>query len=80
MKFDRLVESIKKNLSAGMSAQDIADKHSVPVEDIEKEIAKGIPGEQKEHGLSEEEARSVAMDHLVETPRYYSTIAETDLE
>jgi phage gp29-like protein len=39
-----------------------------------EELAKGIEEEMREHGMSREEARKTALDHLRESPRYYSII------
>lgn len=35
-------------------------------------LKKGIEEEMSEHGMSEEEATKVAMDHLAQDPEYYS--------
>jgi hypothetical protein len=55
----------------GMSVQDLADKHSVDVKDIQKELEIGIEIEM-EHTDSPIEAKEVVMDHLHEFPDYYS--------
>ena len=41
-----------------------------------KELEKGIEKESQEHGMTPEEARKTAIDHLKENPHYYS-IADT---
>jgi hypothetical protein len=38
----------------------------------ERELAMGVKAEAKEHGVPAATARRIAMDHLVEDPRYYS--------
>jgi hypothetical protein len=38
----------------------------------ENELKIGIAEEAKEHGLNQEEARKIAMDHLREHPDYYT--------
>lgn len=70
--------NVKNGLSQGMTLEDIARMHKVDVLSIQKELNKGIEVE-KEHTSSEEEARKIAMDHLVETPDYYSRILRAGL-
>ena len=60
-------------LSKGMTVEDIAEKHGVSIRSIELQIEKGIKVEM-EHTDSEEEAKRVAMDHLVEIPDYYNRL------
>lgn len=67
-----------EQLAKSMSVEDIAKKHNVDVADIEKQINKGIKVE-KEHTSSEEKARHVAMDHLVEDPKYYTKLDKAGL-
>jgi len=56
-----------------MTVKDIADKHKVSVEKIEKQIKMGIEVEM-EHVDSEELAKEIAMDHLEEIPDYYDRL------
>lgn len=44
------------------------------------ELELGIKKEQHEHGMSYEEARKTALDHLRERPDYYSVAEEAGLE
>jgi len=57
----------------GMTVKDIADKHGVPVEKIEKQIKMGIKVEM-EHVDDEELAKEISMDHLEEIPDYYDRL------
>lgn len=54
-----------------MSVEDIAKKHGVSVEAIQKELEIG-KGVESEHADSKEVQREIAIDHLVEDPKYYS--------
>jgi hypothetical protein len=78
-----LLESIYSNmrqngLAQNMDLSDIAKKHNVDPQVLEKELALGIEVE-KEHTTSEEEAKKIAMDHLVENPSYYTKLKKVGL-
>ena len=45
-----------------------------------KELEMGIEKESTEHGMSYEEARKTALDHLKERPDYYSVADKAGLE
>jgi hypothetical protein len=70
-------EAIKGGLSSGMTLQDIADKHSVDIDQIQKELEAGIEVE-KEHTGEEDLAKEIAMDHLTEDPSYYTQLAKIE--
>ena len=70
---------MEKRLSHGMSIADIAEKHKTSIKAIELQIEKGIKVE-KEHTDSEAEARTIAMDHLVEIPDYYDRLLAMEKE
>ena len=57
--------------------QEIADKHGVPLADIEAQLKKGIAVE-KEHTSDEAIAREIALDHLSEMPDYYDKLAKVE--
>ncbi len=78
MQFNNLYEKLLNGLAKGMSLQDICDKHNCSMEELTKELAKGIETE-KEHTDSEATAKEIAMDHLVEDPKYYTKIAKAKL-
>jgi len=68
----------EQNLSKGMSLEDIAKKHNVDISELQKELEKGSKVEH-EHTSSEEHAKRVAMDHLVEDPKYYTKLSKAGL-
>lgn len=77
MKFSKLYEQIKDQLPGGYAdnktVEDIAKKHNVPVEDIEKQLEMGIKVEM-EHTDDENISREISMDHLFEIPDYYTRL------
>lgn len=76
--FDLIYEAALSGLSKGMSLKDIADKHNVALNAIETELNKGIKTEM-EHTNSKSVAKKIAMDHLVEDPKYYTKINKLKL-
>lgn len=66
-------------LSKGMSIEDIAKKHKVDIDILKQELKKGIKVE-KEHTSDVRRAARIAMDHLVEDPKYYTKLAKIGLE
>lgn len=62
------------------TVEDIAAIHGVSKEEIEVELKKGIPVETKEHSKDPLAAREIAMDHLVEDPKYYTKLLAAKLE
>ena len=64
-------EKIKGGKAEGMTTKDLAKKHDVSVEDIEKEIKVGTEIEM-EHTDSKKMAKEIAMDHIAEFPDYYT--------
>jgi len=73
MKFDNLYESILKGLSHGMDLEDIAKKHNVDVKHLEQQLEMGLEVE-KEHDDDLTIRKTIAMDHLVEDPDYYTKL------
>jgi hypothetical protein len=73
MKFDNLYESILKGLSQGMDLEDIAKKHNVDIKHLEQQLEMGIEVE-KEHDDDMTIRKTIAMDHLVEDPDYYTKL------
>jgi len=69
----------KEGLSASHTKESIAKKHGVEVEVIEKQIKMGKEIE-KEHTNDPEEAKKIAMDHLVEFPDYYDRLKKMEKE
>lgn len=73
----------KNHLKGGkadkLSAEDIAKKHKVSVDKIEKQIDMGEKVE-KEHVKDEELAGEIALDHLEEIPDYYTRLDKMEKE
>lgn len=67
-------EEIPGGLASGKTIDDIANKHSRTVEEIEAELEKGAKVEM-EHTNDPAVAREIAMDHLWEMPDYYTKLA-----
>lgn len=64
-------EEIKGGEAEGLTIQDIAKKHKVPIGDIRKEIKLGAKIEM-EHTDSKAKAKEIAMDHVTEFHDFYS--------
>jgi hypothetical protein len=77
MNFNVIVENILNGLARGKSLEDIAKKHGVDLKSIEHELSKGMSVE-KEHTKSKEVAKTIAMDHLYEDPKYYTKLAKAE--
>ena len=56
-----------------LTADEIAAKHNVPLEDIKKQIEAGIKIEH-EHATADKTAEEIARDHLAERPDYYKRL------
>lgn len=67
-------EIFKGGMADGMSPQDLADKHKVPVEEIEDALKKGQNVE-LEHTDNPDAAYEIAKDHIFEDPKYYDKLA-----
>ena len=65
-------------LSDGMTVKDIAKKHKVDISVIKGQITMGAKVE-KEHTDDSKKAIRIAMDHLVEDPKYYSKLKTLEL-
>ena len=66
-------ESMKEGISGKMTPEEIAKKHNVSIEEINKQLEKGIKVE-KEHTDDEKKAERIALDHLFEIPDYYDRL------
>jgi hypothetical protein len=75
----KVQDFIKGGKADKMSVEDIARKHSVFAGTIEKELEMGVKVEM-EHTDNEDEAREIAMDHLVELPDYYTRLHQMEKE
>jgi uncharacterized protein (DUF2461 family) len=58
--------------------QQIADKHGVSLEKIDKQIKMGIEEETKEHG--QKRAHEIAMEHVYENPEYYTKLKNAGID
>jgi len=77
-------QSVKEDMVVGgladdLSLEDIAAKHEVDVERIQKEFEIGYRIE-REHTNDDHLAKEIAMDHLVELPDYYSRLVDMERE
>jgi len=72
---DKIPGGLGTKLKGSMEEQhkQIADIHGVSVEEIEKELGLGIEVEM-EHTDDESYAHEIAMDHLIEDPKYYTKL------
>jgi len=70
-------EVLPGGLAEGKTLEEIAAKHGVPVEELKLELDKGIAVE-KEHTPDEKAASEIAMDHLVENPKYYEALKKVE--
>lgn len=64
---------IKGGKADKLSIKDIAKKFNISVDDIKKQLEKGI-GVEKEHTPNEDKAKEIAKDHLSEIPDYYDRL------
>ena len=60
-----------------LSVEEIAQKHKVPVKDIEAQLSKGTKIE-REHTRNEKMADEIARDHLAEIPDYYDRLKKME--
>ena len=67
----------KGGLANGMTAQELADKHGLSVEEIEAALEKGQKVE-IEHTNDEKKAYEIAKDHIFEDPKYYEKLAKIE--
>lgn len=72
-----VTDKIPGGLAKGKTLQDIADKHKLPLSQLEKSLQQGIKVEM-EHTTSEAIAREIAMDHLWEDPKYYDKLSSIE--
>jgi hypothetical protein len=63
-------EYLKGGISDNKTLSDIAQKHNVNIEDINRELQLGINIE-LEHTNDKNLAKEIAKDHLYEMPDYY---------
>jgi len=61
-----------------LSIDEIASKHNVSIDVIQKELQRGITVE-KEHTTHTRIAQEIVLDHLTEDPYYYRKLAKAGL-
>lgn len=67
----------KGGLADNLTLEQIAQKHGVEISFIQSQLEKGIKVE-LEHTRSIDQAREIAMDHLVEFPDYYDRLEKAE--
>lgn len=72
-------DKLPGGLGDNKTVQDIADKHNVPIQQIQAELEKGVDVEM-EHTDDATLANEIAMDHLMELPNYYTKLATIEPE
>src|SRR5574343_75366 len=77
VKSDEADEYIIGGRADGMTPEDIARKHGLPVEDIEEQLDMGEKVEM-EHTNDPKMAREIAMDHEEEIPDYYDRLKKIE--
>ena len=80
---DKIVHNLKEDnieggLSDGKSIEDLAKKHKVKVDELEKQLSVGIKVEKKEHTKNKKNAEEIALDHLWEDPKYYTKLKKME--
>lgn len=77
-RFQQIREDIiKGGLSDGKSLKNIADKHQVSLDDLNKQFEMGQKVE-LEHTSDEKIAKEIAKDHLFEDPEYYTKLSKIE--
>lgn len=70
-------EFFKGGIANGMSEQDLADHHNLPLSDIKRALNMGQAVEM-EHTDDKEKAYEIAKDHVYEDPKYYDKLAKVE--
>ena len=70
-------DKIKGGLTDNKSIEDIAKKHKISIDVMNKAIAKGVKVEM-EHTSDAKIAKEIAKDHLFEDPKYYDKLAKME--
>jgi hypothetical protein len=66
-------------LAQGKTLTDIANMHKVDIDDLTKQLQKGIKVEM-EHTSDTKKSEEIALDHLFEDPKYYDKLATIENE
>lgn len=62
-----------------MTVEQIAKKHGVSVDSIERQLEMGVKVE-REHTSDDNTAKEIALDHLMELPDYYTKLKKVENE
>jgi hypothetical protein len=68
---DDNLNKLKGGKAEGMTAQDIVNKHNIPLQELQKQINIGVKIE-REHTNNEQKALEITLDHLFEDAKYYT--------
>ncbi len=77
MNFEVLVEKILNGLTKTKSLKSISKKHKISIEKLKTQLKKGISIE-KEHTDKKSVAKKIALDHLLEDPKYYIKLSKIE--
>lgn len=77
-KFDTLFESLMGGISKGKTLEDIAEKYSISIEEVQKKIKAGKKVE-SEHTDNEADQEHIAKDHIWEFLNYYEKLDSAGL-
>jgi hypothetical protein len=77
MQFNILVENMLNGLAKGKTLEDLALKHNSSLEELQSELNTGM-GVEREHTQDEETAKTIAMDHIFEDPKYYTKLGRIE--
>ena len=80
LSLENLLNELNKvpgGLAKNKTLDDIAAKHGVEKDKLEKQLEKGIKVE-AEHTTDKAIAKEIAMDHLFEDPKYYDKLSKID--
>lgn len=75
--FESVQNIVKGGLADGLSLEDIANKHSVDIDELNREFKMGVKVEM-EHTTDSNIAGEIARDHLFEDPKYYSKLKKIE--
>jgi hypothetical protein len=70
-------QSLSGGLADKLSLDDIAKKHKVKITDLKHQLNLGMKTEM-EHTDNKKKAKEIAMDHLVEDPKYYEKLKKIE--
>lgn len=75
--FESVQNIVKGGLADGLSLEDIANRHGVDIDELNREFKMGLKVEM-EHTTDSNIAGEIARDHLFEDPKYYSKLKKIE--